>query len=89
MKMKKVGLVHLLNLNGGISPGTSFHEPYQFEHLIKKERGILSEDLLGLGDFVVEKLKRLRTLHASLKNIGASPFLDKLLKKGMGKIFSS
>ena len=90
MKRKRDSLVALLNLNGSLYRGVAFREPYHFSHLYhhremepQREGG----DLLGLGDILVEKLKRIKSLHGALKNFGISPYLEKLFKRGAGQTF--
>jgi hypothetical protein len=85
MKRKTDSLVGLLNLNGSLRRGVYFREPYNFRHLVKDHKSKI-DDILGLGEVLVEKLKRIRSLQGSLRNFGISPYLEKFLKKNSGKI---
>lgn len=86
--MKKGGenLIGLLNLNGSLYRGVAFHEPYEFRHLLRKQEHGNFSDLIGLGEILVEKLKRIKTLQGSLNNFGISPFLEKFLRKSSSRL---
>jgi len=86
MKKNTSHLMGLLNMNGGIERSGQFREPYNFNHLVKKDRREGGDDLLGLGEVLVEKLKRIKMLHGALRHLGFSPFLEKFLRKNSGKV---
>jgi hypothetical protein len=85
MKKKTDSLVGLLNLNGSLYRGVRFHEPYSLHRLVINRKSNL-EDLSGLGEILVEKLKRIKSLQGSLRNFGISPYIEKFLRKNSGKI---
>lgn len=99
MRRKNSALIGLLNLNGSLYQGVQFHEPYQFSHLLGKSHPSSNssqnlsqnEDVMGLGEFVVEKLRRIKSLSTSIRggvwrNFGMSPYLEKFMRKSSGKI---
>lgn len=85
MNKKTNSLAGLLNLNGSIRLGENFREPYHFNYLLNKNRHRVSEDILGIGEILVEKLKRIKAIHGHLRNFGLSPFFEKFVRKNQGK----
>lgn len=85
MKKNPIGLIGLLDLNGSLLRGDGFHEPYKFNNLVDRDKA--SDELSGAGDFFVEKLRRMRMMRGSLKNLGMSSILEKFFRRNAGKIY--
>ncbi|MBI1871635.1 MAG: hypothetical protein HYS07_10665 [Chlamydiae bacterium] len=80
-------LIGLLNLNGNLSRTNQFKEPYHFHRLLNQDKRKLTEDFLGRGEILIERIKKMKMLNAALKTLGMSPYLEKFFKKNSGKIF--
>lgn len=85
MNKKNGSLAGLLNLNGSVRLGITYHEPYHFNHLLGKRSHKVSEDILSIGGILVEKLKRIKMIQGDLKNLGMNPLLEKWMGKNQGK----
>lgn len=87
MKRRTDGLVSLLRMNGSLYRGITFREPYSFRHLMTKPRKDTLQDLLGMGEALVEKIKKIRMIGGALRNFGINPYFVKFVKKTSGRAF--